>query len=1019
MVDMLRTAVSGLMAFRAALDTTGHNIANVNTPYYSRQRVELSATSPEKQAYGYFGRGVDIDSVTRSYDSFVMQQLRSHSASVSRYDAMNTLTGQMSSLLGDTNVGLTPDLEAFFGSLQDLADSPTSIPARQVFLDEGETLATRIQDIDSALSSLRESVDTGIRNAVTAINDLATGLARINQDIALASQSLTNTPNDLLDQRDKILVDLADLIGLQVVPQDSDGVNLYMSNGQPLVVGGQVRKLEVVQSGFDPEEITVRLEGQIEGSDMESYITDGKLAGYFEFRRTILDPAQDGLGLLAMGLAETFNEQHRQGMDLNGDLGGDLFTAGAPRVLKHTINGSTAVFSAALNDTTGPYELRYTLATDTYSLKRLSDGAVVASNFTLDNPLTVDGITIELSSGATVNDGDRFLLQPTARGVSSSAYNGNGVGTDVIFRATALPVADSSNLKRSDYEIRTSGVASLATLTNSGNATISTPVVADPDDANLTHTVRIQFTGPAAYDVIDVTTGASLALGQVYTSGATIPPAGDYNGWTVQISDGAAPIAAGDAFEISAGYVLKRLSDDKELLSGGSLTALNNALRDEGLHAELAGGPPEDGDRFLIQPTRRGSALFEMNIADPRKVAVAAPITTSATSTNLGSGSISAGTVIDSKRANLQHKVEIRFTSDNTFNVFDLDTNTLLDKGVSFPPIVAKANSSNSGTAAITAPVVADYTDPKLRNTLEVRFTSATQYEVVDVTTGTTLTPVGGAAYTSGATIPAAGDYNGLTFQISGALKAGDKFEIKSTTANPISYNGWEVNITGAPRGRIVASAQSGNTGTATISAPTIANPSGYTNANLTDTVEIRFTAANLYDVVDTTTGTTLMAGQAYVSGATIPPVGDYNGWTVVITDGATPLQAGDKFTIKNDGDTFQIKSNKSGIGDNRNALGLVKLQTKQQLLGGNDYRGVYAQMIAEVGAQGRRVENTLQSQEALLSQSQLSRESVSGVSLDEEAADLLRFQQSYQAAAQVIQSANSIFDSLLEAVKG
>ena len=106
-------------------------------------------------------RDRDIQSVARVYDGFVMQQLRGHNSGVSQYDTLNTLTGQTSALLGDTNVGLTPDLEAFFGSLQDLANSPTSIPARQVFLDEGKTLTNRIQDIDSSLSSLRDSVDTG------------------------------------------------------------------------------------------------------------------------------------------------------------------------------------------------------------------------------------------------------------------------------------------------------------------------------------------------------------------------------------------------------------------------------------------------------------------------------------------------------------------------------------------------------------------------------------------------------------------------------------------------------------------------------------------------------------------------------------------------------------------------------------------------------------------------------------------------------------------------------------------
>lgn len=310
MVDILRTAVTGVMASRTAMATTSHNVANVNTPYYSRQRAELGTPVPEKYPYGYMGRGVEVESITRSIDEFVMKQLRSHASGVSQYETLNDLTGQMSALLGDTEVGLTPDLEAFFGALQDLTDSPASIPARQVFLDEAQTLANRTHDINRALTDLREAVDTGIRNTVVAINDLAVGLAKINQDIAQATQSPTNSPNDLLDQRDKMLMDLSELVGVQVVAQEDGTLNLFMGSGQPLVVGNTAFQLEAVSSGFDPQEITVRLQGQAQGSDLESYLTTGQLGGYFEFRRSVLNPAQDGLGLLAMGLEETINEQH-------------------------------------------------------------------------------------------------------------------------------------------------------------------------------------------------------------------------------------------------------------------------------------------------------------------------------------------------------------------------------------------------------------------------------------------------------------------------------------------------------------------------------------------------------------------------------------------------------------------------------------------------------------------------------------------------------------------------------------
>lgn len=638
MVDILRTAVSGLMAFRTAMATTSHNVANVNTPYYSRQRVELGTSMPEQRAYGYLGRGVDIEGVTRAYDDFLMKQLRGHHSGVSQYDTLNNLTGQMSAVLGNTEVGLTPDLEAFFGAVQDLANSPASIPARQVFLNEARTLTTRVQDIDSALGSLREAADTGIRNAVADINDLTTGIAKLNQDIFLATTSPTNSPNDLLDNRDRLLMDLSRLVGVQVVAQDDGGINVFVGNGQPLVVGNTANKLEAAPSGFDPQEITVRLEGQVKGGDLERSITSGELGGYFEFRRTLLNPARDGLGLLAMGLAETFNAQHAKGMNLDGKTGVTLFAAGAPKVWTNSANQGTATFNATL--------------------------------------------------------------------------------------------ADSTALVRSDYEIR-------------------------------------------------------------------------YDG---------------------AHYSAVRLSDQKTLLASGDLADLNAELNKDGLNLILNSGAPTAGDRFLLQSTRQGGASFELRVSDPRKIAAAAPITTSAGISNLGSASISAGTILDANDTNLQHTVSITFTS-------------------------------------------------------------ATQFDVLDATSGVTLAT--GVAHDSA---------NGTT----------------------LAYNGWEITLSGNPRAD----------------------------------------------------------------------------------------------------DVFEVKNNIGGIGDNRNALELVKLETRPQLMGGNDYRGVYARMIAEVGAQGRRVEHTLRSQEALLEQSELARESIAGVNLDEEAANLVRFQQAYEASAQMIQTANSLFKTLLDAVR-
>ena len=927
MVDILRVSVTGLNAARTGMATTSHNIANVNTPYYSRQRIEQGTQIPEKYSYGYMGTGADVESISRSIDEFVMKQMRGHTSGVSQYEELDNLTGQLSALLGDTEVGLTPDLEAFFGALQDLADSPASIPARQVFLDQAKTLTARTEDINSALTDLRNAVNTGITNAVAAINNLGVGIAKINQDIVLSQSAPGTEPNDLLDNRDRMLADLSKLVNVQTLTQKDGSVSVFMGSGQPLVVSNNAFTLEAVPSGFDGEEITVRLQGQAEGSDLERYITSGELGGYFEFRRDILNPEQDALGLLAMGLAETFNEQHQRGLDLDGALGKDLFTAGSPKVLSHSTNEGKALLSAALNDTSGSYELM-SLGGFDYSLKSLPTGATIASSFSLSGSgvFSSGGIAISISSGATVTSGQKFLLQPDSQGTLSVAYNGVASG-GIQFNARTIATTDSSQLLRSDYDIQVTGVGSRANYTNSGSASISAPTVVNSQHDNLTDTVTIRFTSSGSYDVINDTTNTTLASGKVYSSGSKIPPTGDYNGWSVNITSGSTAIAAGDTFKISAGYTVTRLSDKQEILTNGDFTALNDTMRGQGLHLALTdtppGSPPKYDDRFLIQPTRNGAATFDVNLTDPRKVAAAAPITTTAWPDNVSSTSISPGTVIDAKNPNLQ-------------------------------------------------------------NTVRIQFTSTSGYQIQDLATQTTTSGV----YTSG---------------------------------KSITYNGWEIAITGSPQGGsasgvtsnfaasggISVSAVPTNTGSAAITGINITN--GY-DIRLLNKVEIRFTSANQYDVVDVTEGKTLISSGYASGGSTI----SQNGWTFSVSGAAS---AGDVFQIGANGDAFVIKNNQGGIGDNRNALELVALETEPQLMGGNDYRGVYNTMIAEVGAQGRRVESTLQSQEALLEQSTMTRESISGVNLDEEAANLVRYQQAYEASAQMIQVANSLFNTLLQAV--
>jgi flagellar hook-associated protein 1 FlgK len=244
---------------------------------------------------------------------------------------------------------------------------------------------------------------------------------------------------------------------------------------------------------------------------------------------------------------------------------------------------------------------------------------------------------------------------------------------------------------------------------------------------------------------------------------------------------------------------------------------------------------------------------------------------------------------------------------------------------------------------------------------------------------------------------------DGLTIALgSGVPKAGDCFLIQPTRQGAADFA-----VTVTDPGKIAAaapirtSASQSNLGSASISAGKVLN---VTDPNLHQAVEIRFTDPTTFDLIDTATHTTLAAGQTYTSGNPIA----VNGWEVRISG------------IPQTGDSFQVTANAGGVGDNSNALALAGLQSSQTLLNGtSNYQSLYTQLIAEVGAHGNRAESTLKAQQALLDQTTQARDAASGVNLDEEAADLLRFQQAYAAAAQVIRVADSLFQTLLDAAKG
>lgn len=329
---IMNVGVSGLRAAQVALLTTSHNISNATTPGYNRQQAIQSASTPLANSDGFIGRGVQITTVQRIYNQHLVSQSLQAQSQSSQLDSHYNEIKQIDNLLADTTSGLTPALHNFFNAAQDVASNPASISSRQAMLSNAEALTARFQQMDQRLSEMREGVNSQITGSVTEINSLAQQIAGLNMNIQAVESSANGQPaNDLLDQRDALVRDLSRIINVDVVRQNNGHYNVFIGNGQSLVVGSSAMTLKAVPSSSDPQRLVVAMDQQ--GGEIvlpEHQLQGGSLGGLLAFRSETLDSVQNSFDQLAWGIADTFNDRHVQGLDLQGDSDVDFFTVSDP-----------------------------------------------------------------------------------------------------------------------------------------------------------------------------------------------------------------------------------------------------------------------------------------------------------------------------------------------------------------------------------------------------------------------------------------------------------------------------------------------------------------------------------------------------------------------------------------------------------------------------------------------------------------------------------------------------------------
>ncbi len=423
--SLINSAMSGLSAAQNALSTTSNNISNYNVAGYSRQTTVLDQASSTLSNGNWVGNGVTVSGIRREYDAFITNQLR---------DAQNQSTGltsryqqiaQVDNLLSSSTSSISTALQGFFASVTTLASNAGDAAARQAFLGQAAGLANQFKVTDQYLQNMDKQVNGTVASSVSQINTYTAQIANLNQQIAkMTAIGGGALPNNLLDQRDQLINQLNQVVGVQVSVQDGNTLNISMANGMPLVQGSRSTELAAVPSKADPSRTTVAYVDQQAGNVEipEKLITSGTLGGVLASRSQDLDSVRNQLGQLAVAFTAAVNKVHGEGFDLNGDEGKPVFSVGVPYTTPNGRNTGSGSISATLTNGAAVQATNYSMSYDSgnWTVTRQPAGTTV-SGITQDTSVTpptlsFEGLTIAVNGSP--NNGDSFLVKPVVNAVA-------------------------------------------------------------------------------------------------------------------------------------------------------------------------------------------------------------------------------------------------------------------------------------------------------------------------------------------------------------------------------------------------------------------------------------------------------------------------------------------------------------------------------------------------------------------------------------------------------------------------
>jgi flagellar hook-associated protein 1 FlgK len=589
-MSLLNVGTSGLAAANLGLTTVSHNIANVNTPGYSRQQVVQRAAVAG--GIGLFaGKGVEVVGIQRITNQFLYQQANVATSDAASSNMQLGYLNRIADLLTNDESSIPGAINRFFSGLQDLASRPASQTERQTVLSRAQSMAQRFNEIDAQLQTMSAEIVNQIGSAAAKINATAVGIAQLNQQIAL-QQGNGITPNDLLDQRDNLVRELSQHLKVSTVNQPDGRINIFLTSGDPLVMSDGPSRLEVQADPFNPGSVGLSTSGSSTGGAsriiLSSVDLGGGISGLMRLQSDISN-ARNEIGRMAISLSSQINDQQTLGQDLNGQAGAAMFRISTPK--SFSVNGGAGSLDVTITSSSALKASDYRVDYDgiNFTVTRLSDGN--KTSYT-SLPQTLDGIRIAAGATAPVA-GQIFVVQPVRDGaavISSLIDNPSLV-------AAALPVN--------------------ATLgsSNTGTVSISGLSVNGPTRSpTLTQPVQISFTSSTNFSY--TVNGGPTQTGSINGNGEIV-----VNGWTLKLSG---TPAVGDSISVVANtqgsgdnrnlIIMGRLAQSS-FIDGNSITDANGRLISTfGNRASEMAITARANDRLLDQVKQEESAVSGVNL---------------------------------------------------------------------------------------------------------------------------------------------------------------------------------------------------------------------------------------------------------------------------------------------------------------------------------------------------------------------------------------------------------------------